>query len=319
MKTTGLFLLLLVMILAGCNTGTDKADVSSSDTLQVPQNRFLSEQQLKDQVDMEIKNALVLANDERILDAVEIINLTETAIRNILDSTYTEAVRNLEKAIGKATVLTAARPELSFFPLDVNVTVKDLAVDMDYLRQIRYEADKMTDKGYLQAARHLLKDLACEIEIKTPMLPVATYPAALSAAAKALEENRIDEALVELNTALGTIYIESRYIPLPLIRAERMLAEVSTQLENEDSQETISVLLENAEYQIRFAKALGYGKRDKEFEDLYSAIKEIHKEIKKEKRGNSANQVLKIREKLKLFKERISGAENNLPTDEAGE
>jgi hypothetical protein len=188
-----------------------------------------------------------------------------------------EAIDKLEDAVGKAAIMTAARPELSLFPLDVQVITRDLVADIDVLREIRKEADWLTDKGYLQAARHLLNDLASELEIRTPMLPVATYPDALTLAAKSLEEQKPDEALIYLNTALSTVFIETKYIPLPLIRAERMLEEVSTLLEEEDKDAEIATLLENAEYQIRFAETLGYGKKDEEFRELYSAIKEIRK------------------------------------------
>lgn len=85
-----------------------------------------------------------------------------------------------------------------------------------------------------------------------------------------------------------------------------MVAEVSGLLNQKDTDNDINTLLENAEYQIRFAEALGYGKKDKEFEEIYSAIQELKQELKKDNNGNSAGLTKKLREKLKLFKERIS-------------
>lgn len=281
-----------------------------SDTLKSPENQYLTELQLQDQVDQEIREVLSLANDERFNDAIEIISLTEDAVRHILDSAYTDAEAKLEDAIGKAAVMTAARPDLGFFPLDVNITVRDLVSGADAISAIGYEADKLTDKGYLQAARHLLKDLASEIEISTPMLPVATYPVALTEAAKLLYEDKPQEALIVLNTALSTVFVETKYIPLPILRAERMLEEVETLLDAEDKDTDINILLDNIDYQIRFAEALGYGKRDKEFGELYNAIKDIRKEIKRENDGESIDQTKKLREKLNSFKKRISKGNN---------
>jgi len=281
---------------------------SMTDTLQVPTEKYLSEKQLQDQVDEEIREILALANDERITDAIQIIATTESAIQHILDSSYTDAIASLEDAIGKAAVMTTARPDLSFFPLDVAITTHDLVADIEVLKQVRKDARQLTDKGYLQAARHLIKDLASELEITTPMLPVATYPNELSMAAKALNDNQPDEALIILTTALNTLFIETRYVPLPLIRAERMIEEVLTLLEDEDKDVDIQTLLENAEYQIRFAEALGYGKRDKEFGELYSAIKEIRNELKKQGDGDSVGMTKKLGEKLRMFKDRISGS-----------
>lgn len=281
-----------------------------SDTLKSPEKQYLTELQLQDQVDKEIREVLSLANDERFNDAIEIISLTEDAVRHILDSAYTDAEAKLEDAIGKAAVMTAARPDLGFFPLDVNITVRDLVSGADAISAIGYEADKLTDKGYLQAARHLLKDLASEIEISTPMLPVATYPVALTEAAKLLYEDKPQEALIVLNTALSTVFVETKYIPLPILRAERMLEEVETLLDAEDKDTDINILLDNIDYQIRFAEALGYGKRDKEFGELYNAIKDIRKEIKRENDGESIDQTKKLREKLNSFKKRISKGNN---------
>lgn len=317
MKKITLLMLLLALVFAGCNNKRTEVAVSdNSDTLNIPSKKYLTEQQLQEQINQEIEGKLMLANDEKIEEAIQIINLTESAIKDILDSSYTKASEKLEDAIGKASVLTATRPDLSFFPLNVQITTRDLVADMNDIKAIRKEADLLTDKGYLQAARHLLTNIASELEIRTPMLPIATYPNALANAAKALAENKPDEALILLNTALSTVFIETQYIPLPIIRAERMLTEVADLLNEKGKENDLNTLLENAEYQIRFAEALGYGKKDKEFEEIYSAIKELKQEVKKADNGNSAGLTKKLREKLKLFKDRISTPEktdNNEP------
>jgi hypothetical protein len=306
MKKT-IFLVLLAMGIAGCKkTETKDIAVSSADSLKVPETNYLNNQQLQAQVDQEIKELLSLANDERISDANEIINLTEQAVQNILDSTYTRAIENLEEAIGKAEVLTTSRPDLNLIPLDVQVSSRDLVADINVVKEIEKQVEYLTKKGYMQSARHLLNDLASELEITTPMLPMETYPDALSEAARALNENNPDEALILLNTALNTVLVETWNVPLPLIRAERMLAEASTLLEKGDKADTVQILLENAEYQIHFAEALGYGKKDQEFTELYSAIKQIKQELNKENQGDSAGLTHKLRDKLKTFKERIS-------------
>lgn len=310
-------LLLLALVFAGCNNKENTKPESDiqADTLKASEQNYLSGQQLQNQVDEEIRGILELANDERIADAIEIIALTEKAAKNILDSSYTDAISNIEDAVGKATIMTTTRPDLRLFPLDVQVTTRDLVADMDVLKVIRKEADNLTDKGYLQAARHLLKDLASEIEIQTPMLPIATYPDALSLAAKELNNGKHNDALMVLNTALSTVFLETKYVPLPLIRAERILTEVTTLLEKEDSDKDINTLLDNADYQIRFAEALGYGKRDKEFEELYSAIKEIRKELKETGDGGAKGLNEKLKKKLSVFKERISKMEKNAPQE----
>jgi hypothetical protein len=308
MKKTALIFLLPLIAIVGCNSSTKPAAANDmqADSLHVPQNKYLTDQQLQDQVNQEIKDLLSVANDARISDANEIINLTEQAVQNILDSTYTRATENLEEAIGKAEVLTTSRPDLSMIPLDIQIGSRDLVADIGTVKEMKKEAEHLTNKGDIQSARHLLDNMASELEISAPMLPMATYPDALSLAAAALKNNNPDDALILLNTALNTVYIETWYVPLPLIRAERMLSEVSTLLEKGNKTSEVNTLLENAEYQIRFAEALGYGKKDREFQELYTSIKQIKSEVNKENAGDSAGLTQKLRTKLKSFKERIS-------------
>ncbi|MDX1283936.1 MAG: YfdX family protein [Draconibacterium sp.] len=321
MKGIVIQLLLLALVFAGCNNKPNtKSEIDiQSDSIKIPEQNYLSGKQLQNQVDAEIRGILELANDERIADAIEIIALTEKAVKDILDSSYTDAISNIEDAVGKATIMITTRPDLKLFPLDVQVTTRDLVADMDVLKGIRKEADDLTDKGYLQAARHLLKNLASEIEIKTPMLPIATFPDALSLAVKELNDGKHEEALIVLNTALSTVFLETKYVPLPLIRAERILTEVTTLLEKGDNDKDINTLLDNADYQIRFAEALGYGKRDKEFKELYSAINEIREELKETGDGGAEGLSENLKKKLSVFKERISKMEKEVSQGTGGD
>lgn len=131
MKKITLMVLLLALAFAGCNNKNIEVATDNSDTLNIPEKKYLTEQQLQEQVDKEIKEKLSLVNDEKVEEAIQIINLTESAIKDILDSSYTKASEKLEDAIGKASVLTATRPDLSFFPLDVHITTRDLIADIN--------------------------------------------------------------------------------------------------------------------------------------------------------------------------------------------
>lgn len=111
-----------------------------------------------------------------------------------------------------------------------------------------------------------------------------------------------------LNSALNTIVVEVRAIPMPLIRAEKMLSEVDASLASSTTQnERVDILLDHADYEIRFAEALGYGKKDREFKELYSAIKDLKSEVRKQERSAEAKQMVRnLRKKLEVFKKRIS-------------
>jgi hypothetical protein len=154
----------------------------------------------------------------------------------------------------------------------------------------------------------MLEGLRSEVDIATASLPLATYPAALKTAARLNNEKKPLEAAVVLNTALNTIALEEREIPLPLIRAEAHLAGAATLMgAAKPPVEDIDLLLDNADYEIRFAEALGYGKKDKEFGQLYDAIKDLKAEVrKKEVSGKAKEMVGNLKAKLKAFKDRIS-------------
>ena len=86
-----------------------------------------------------------------------------------------------------------------------------------------------------------------------------------------------------------------------------MLEEVETLVNKDDfNKDDVKLLLENADYEINFAEALGYGKKDKEFKELYSAIKEVKKQMMDDSNTNEKGLIKKLRVKLKKFKERIS-------------
>lgn len=138
-------------------------------------------------------------------------------------------------------------------------------------------------------------------------MPIATYPNALKAALVLTKDEKYQEAGVLLNATLNTIVTEEKILPLPILRAERMLEEVETLVNKDDfKKEDVKLLLENAEYEINFAEALGYGKKDKEYKELYSAIKEVKKQMRDDSNTNEKGLIKKLRYKLKTFKEKIS-------------
>jgi hypothetical protein len=240
------------------------------------------------------------------MEAATVVAETRRAIRFLLDSNTTAATRAIETAIGKAAVVTAANPNMAMIPIDVSVSINDLVADMETLMKIRKSAQDFTNQGYLQDARRLLEDLISELSISASNLPLATYPIALTEASKLVNENRLTEAALVLTTAINTIVTEITSVPLPLIRTEATLTEVATLLASGNANvDTVSQLLDYADYQIHFAEALGYGKKDKEYRELYDAIKTLKSAVKRnDKSAEKSN--TDLRNKLNKFKNRIS-------------
>ncbi len=291
--------LALVMVIA-CNERRKKQDVQAEldpvDSLEMRKKNYWDKAQFQNSIDEAIQQNIQLANDELINDAAEVITATKYALRAIADSGYTDAKSHIEKAIGKAEAVTAAKPDLSFAPLDFNIRINDLVSDVPTVKKITEEAEEALEDGKVQQAREMLKGLSSEIAIEAYKLPVGTYPAALKSALVLAKENKYCEAAALLNSALNTIVIEEKSVPLPLERAERMLMEVDSLVQKDDfDTEDVRTLLDNASYEIKFAEALGYGKRDKEFKELDNALREIEKQMADKSNTDEKGLITKLR------------------------
>jgi hypothetical protein len=306
-----LFLGILAVSLIACNNKDtavkDDSSKESKETVIKPVKNYLQKADFKENIDKEINEIITLANNELLIDAAEVIKATKEASKAIADSSFTKAKAFIELGIGKAEALTALNPKLALAPIDFTIETNDLVTDISAIKEVSESAEEALEDGKIQVARELLQGLRSELNIKEYKLPIATYPNALKAALVLANEEKYEEANILLNTTLSTIVIEEKTIPLPLLRAERMLEEVETLVNKDDfNKEDVKLLLENANYEINFAEALGYGKKDQEFKELYSAIKEVKKQMMDDSNTNEKGLIKKLRAKLKKFKDRIS-------------
>jgi hypothetical protein len=306
-----LFLGILAVSLIACNNKDtavkDDSSKESKETVIKPVKNYLQKADFKENIDKEINEIITLANNELLIDAAEVIKATKEASKAIADSSFTKAKALIELGIGKAEALTALNPKLALAPIDFTIETNDLVTDISAIKEASESAEEALEDGKIQVARELLQGLRSELNIKEYKLPIATYPNALKAALVLANEEKYEEANILLNTTLSTIVIEEKTIPLPLLRAERMLEEVETLVNKDDfNKEDVKLLLENANYEINFAEALGYGKKDQEFKELYSAIKEVKKQMMDDSNTNEKGLIKKLRAKLKKFKDRIS-------------
>jgi hypothetical protein len=306
-----LFLSILAVSLIACNNkdtvAKDDLSKDSKETVIKPVKNYLQKADFKENVDNEIKETLALANDKLMVDAEMVIEATKEARKAIADSSFANAKSFIELGIGKAEALTALNPKLALAPIDFTIETNDLVTDISAIKAISEASEEALEDGKIQVARELLQGLRSELNIKEYKLPIATYPTALKAALVLANEEKYEEANILLNTTLNTIVVEDKTIPLPILRAERMLEEVEKLVNKDDfNKDDVKLLLENADYEINFAEALGYGKKDKEFKELYSAIKEVKKQMMDDSNTNEKGLIDTLRKKLKNFKEKIS-------------
>jgi hypothetical protein len=306
-----MFLSILAVSLIACNNKDtvvkDDSSKDSKETVIKPIKNYLQKADFKENIDKEINETLELSNDKLMIDAEMVIDATKEARKAIADSSFADAKSFIELGIGKAEALTALNPKLALAPIDFTIETNDLVTNISAIKAISEAAEEALEEGKIQEARELLQGLRSELNIKEYKLPIATYPNALKAALVLANEEKYEEANILLNATLNTIVVEDKTIPLPILRAERMLEEVETLVNNDDfNKDDVKLLLENADYEINFAEALGYGKKDKEFKELYSAIKEVKKQMMDDSNTTEKGLIDTLRKKLKKFKEKIS-------------
>ena len=268
----------------------DKADLSLEANAQV-------EQDTQDQTAEKRK--------EIIAEAVSALSETRSALKALDEEKTKDALSALEKATGKLEIILARDPSLALAPTGVRTETYDIIGSLNDINKIKKDAKSLLGDDKVQAARHLLSGLASEAVIKTTNIPLATYPDAIKKAVKLIDEDKINEAKAVLQTALNTLVVTQKIIPLPVVVAESLLDDAEKLAENEErteeESERLSDLLGAAETEIQLAQALGYGEK-KDFEDFYKEIKTIRSKSFDGKSGlGFFEQIRSFMESMTLF------------------
>ncbi len=192
----------------------------------------------------------------------------------------------LEKASGKLQIILARDPGLALAPASVTSATYNVFSSIAEINVIRDRAEDALEDGRLQEARRLIRNLASETVISVTNIPLATYPGAISLAAKSVDEGRFEEAKNILQTALNTLVITETIIPLPVAHAEEILKQAEILAEkaqrNKEEVERLEGFLKSARSELMFAEALGYSSK-KNFKHLYEQINQIEKKTKEGK------------------------------------
>lgn len=243
-------------------------------------------------------------NDQKVTEASEALAQVYVALDALEAKNTKGALAALEKSTGKLNILLARKPDLALVPIDVSVKTVDLVADLETIRNIKRAAIQALKEDYFQVMRDELAKLASELQITKVELPLATFPEAMKSAAALIDKGKTDEAKVVLYTALNTLVISEERIPLPILRAQALIAQAITDDASKDKKKKVLALLDNAEYQLIMAEELGYGDRDREYKELNKAIKELKKSVKDD--GDSQALFEKFKTKLADFKKRIA-------------
>jgi hypothetical protein len=205
----------------------------------------------------EAERAQAQAAADRALDAqaVAAIAATDKAMQAIAAGDKVAALAALEQATGKVNILLARNPSTALIPAAVDVTVIDAApADTAEIAKIRHAAGQAMLADDYVAARVLLDALRSEIRVRTYNLPLATYPAALTTAARLVDQQRMAEAAATLARARDTVVIIDSVTPIPLVAAQHSIA-MAEAVPNRDQK---LAALASARVSLERAEALGY-------------------------------------------------------------
>lgn len=300
--------LLAVGIIAGCsdlkNDSETKSDNQEHVRMEKPDELGMNADTLSDQVQQQAVDQVAGLNEELVSEASEALDQVNIALGALVLEDTDGALEALEKATGKLEILLARDPDLSFVPIDASVRTVDLVADLETIKTIKRAARKALKEDRFQAVREELASLASEIQVSTVEMPLATFPVAMKEAAALVESNDIEGAKKLLYTALNTLVVHESRIPLPILRAQKLIDQAKKDdASEEDKKKEVLQLLENAEYQLILAEELGYGERDEEYAELSEAIEELKKSVESDE--DSQGLFEKLKAKLAKFKERI--------------
>ena len=244
-------------------------------------------------------SAMTAKGDVKIVkEAVEAVKLTQQVLTELNRKKKDEAIKTLEKAIGKMEVVMSDPKAPALIPLDASVVVSEFAGTAYDVQNAVITSIALLQNHRVQDARLIVQTLKDEVDLITINMPLASYPAALKLAAKFLHEDKIDQARQVLATALNTFVEVDVVTPLGILEAQDLIAAASKVAKND--KKLALAHLEAAKAALKKAEALGYtSTSDTTYKMLNEAINKVEKEI----RGTNKSEGLfkELIEKLKEF------------------
>jgi hypothetical protein len=279
------FVVSCLLVIAGCNSSkpndrtgvTEAPKASSPSTPDSQKQQQEAEQQFRPDIEAQRQQNEAQAKGTLDQDAIAAVGLTGEAIKLITENRKDDALASIERATGKINILIARNPASALIPVNIEVVVIDTApVDSKMIDQIVQRATDATKHRELPLARILLATLVSELRIRTTSLPLATYPGALQQAAQLLDQDKNQDAGKVLLTALNTLVMVDRVIPLPLILAQAAIEGADSQRQNKNVALT---LLMTARNEANRSRLLGYLSSDSEYKGLDDEISSLESAI----------------------------------------
>jgi hypothetical protein len=278
MKSIVIFFLGLVLFWGGCTPQKDDGPAKEVIKIEQPVERYLSENEMQDYINEEINLAVDIGNQFILRDAANALSNVRNAVIFMRQKDYEEARELLTQAMGKVELLLRAKQTKALAGVNVEINLGVKNVNEAY--KIINELDSLIENQEYQKVRDLAPLLSNEILITRESLLIDKFSDVLKQTDQFFRAKNYERALAELNNVLETVSFEYTTIPLPVVRAERMIAEAVALIEKEEVEyDNVEVLLNNAAYEIKFAELLGYGKQETDFKSLVQKIESLKKSV----------------------------------------
>ena len=246
-------------------------------------------------------------------EAIAAIVETRNAVKAIEAGRNEQALAAIERATGKINILVARNPATALIPAAAQVDVIDTAPeDLELIQHLAGAVEDAVDEKDFPWARVVLDRLRSEIRVRTSNLPLATYPTAMQEAARLLDAQNPAEATAVLKTALNTLVVVERVIPLPVAVAQSAISEAQS-LRDSDK-ERAQQFLTVARTELERAKELGYAGEDEEYATLNDAITKIESQLEGGEETESA--FSRLKDRIAAFFTRQSESEKSSETSE---
>jgi len=234
-------------------------------------------------------------------EAVESINYVVKTIASIDAKKKDEAIKNLEKAIGKIEVTLSDPKAPALLPIDGKVIVSQFVGTAYDVENAVITAEALLAKKRVQDARNIMLRLVDEVDFITVNLPLATYPNALKLAAKKLKEEKFQDAKAILVETLNTFVNAKAVTPIGILVAQDLI-KAASKIAKDNKKLALSHLAE-AKIALKKSEALGYvSTSDTTYKMLNDEISKIEKEVKGK---NKAEKLFEdLISKLKEFKQK---------------
>lgn len=234
-------------------------------------------------------------------EAVDAVRLTRDVLVALDKNKKDEAIKTLEKAIGKLEVVMSNPKAPALIPLSASVVVSEFPGSAYDVENAVITSIALLQHKRVQDARMIVQTLKDEIDLITVNMPLASYPAALKLAAKYLHEDKIKEAKAVIATALNTFVEVDVVTPIGILQAQELIVAAS-KVAKTDKQLALAHLAA-AKAALKKAEALGYtSTSDTTYQMLNDAISAVEKEVRGKNKAEKLFEELIA--KLKEFKEK---------------